>query len=241
MKKASAYVLTLLLSWAGLVLGAPAAHAHGGPIKLEVTGDGADNVNVLVTYEKDGHPVTEIVAATLTATSSDGRAFGPVPLRSAGEGQNLYRSAEPLPSGEWRVTVRATEPAKAKKTVKVKAGVVAAPVAATTPAPGPTAAPAPGSTTAPAPGSTTAPAPGSTTAPAPGTTAAPAPGTTAAPAPGQASAPAHLHEAAAGAAGKTDGDGAMGSVLRIGVIVLAAIAALAAWLVLAHRHRQTRP
>ncbi|MGW2151593.1 hypothetical protein ACWCOT_45350 [Nonomuraea bangladeshensis] len=233
MKKASAYVLALLLSWAGLVLGAPAAHAHGGPIKLEVTGDGADNVNVLVTYEKDGHPVTEIVAATLTATSSDGRAFGPVPLRSAGEGQNLYRSAEPLPSGEWRVTVRATEPAKAKKTVKVKAGVVAAPVAATTPAPGPTAAPAPGSTTAPAPGSTTAPAPG--------TTAAPAPGTTAAPAPGQASAPAHLHEAAAGAAGKTDGDGAMGSVLRIGVIVLAALAALAAWLVLAHRHRQTRP
>ncbi|MET8987218.1 hypothetical protein ABZW49_17375 [Nonomuraea wenchangensis] len=216
MKKTSAYVLTLLLSWAGLVLGAPVAHAHGGPIKLEVTGDGADNVNVLVTYEKDGHPVTEIVAATLTATSSDGRAFGPVPLRSAGEGQNLYRSAEPLPSGEWRVTVRATEPAKAKKTVKVKAGVVAAPVAATS-APGPTAAPAPGSTTAPAPG------------------------TTAAPAPGQASAPAHLHEAAAGAAGKTDGDGAMGSVLRIGVIVLAALAALAAWLILAHRHRQTRP
>ncbi|MEU8363086.1 hypothetical protein AB0C27_44440 [Nonomuraea sp. NPDC048882] len=216
MKKASAYVLTVLLSWAGLVLGAPAAHAHGGPIKLEVMGDGADNVNVLVTYKKDGHPVTEIVAATLTATSSDGRAFGPVPLRSAGEGQNLYRSAEPLPSGEWRVTVRATEPAKAKKTVKVKAGVVAAPVAATA-APGPTAAPAPGSTTAPAPG------------------------TTAAPAPGQASAPAHLHEAAAGAAGKTDGDGAMGSVLRIGVIVLAALAALAAWLVLAHRHRQTRP
>ncbi|MEV4076839.1 hypothetical protein ACGFJC_46390 [Nonomuraea fuscirosea] len=211
-KKTSAYVLTVLLSWAGLVLGAPAAHAHGGPIKLEVTGDGADNVNVLVTYKKDGHPVTEIVAATLTATSSDGRAFGPVPLRSAGEGQNLYRSAEPLPSGEWRVTVRATEPAKAKKTVKVKAGVVAAPVAATA-APGPTA-----------------PAPGSTTSPAPGTTAAPAPG--------QASAPAHLHEAAAG---KTDGDGAMGSVLRIGVIVLAALAALAAWLVLAHRHRQTRP
>jgi hypothetical protein len=215
-KKASAYILTVLLSWAGLVLGAPAAHAHGGPIKLEVTGDGADNVNVLVTYKKDGHPVTEIVAATLTATSSDGRAFGPVPLRSAGEGQNLYRSAEPLPSGEWRVTVRATEPAKAKKTVKVKAGVVAAPVAATA-APGPTAAPAPGATTAPAPG------------------------TTAAPAPGQASAPAHLHEAAAGAAGRTDGDGAMGSVLRIGVIALAALAALAAWLVLAHRHRRTRP
>ncbi|MEW1848189.1 hypothetical protein AB0392_60390, partial [Nonomuraea angiospora] len=131
MNKAPAYVLTVLLAGLMLVLGAPAASAHGGPIKLEVTGDGADNVNVLVTYKKDGHPVTEIVEATLKATSADGRSFGPVPLRSAPEGQNLYHSAEPLPSGEWRVTVTATEPAKAKATVKVKAGVVAAsPVAA---------------------------------------------------------------------------------------------------------------
>lgn len=126
MNKALTYVLTALLAGLVLILGAPAATAHGGPIKLEVTGDGADNVNVLVTYKKDGHPVTEIVEAKLTATSADGRSFGPVPLRSASEGQNLYRSAEPLPSGEWRVTVTATEPSKAKATVKVKSGVVAA-------------------------------------------------------------------------------------------------------------------
>ncbi|MFI6317470.1 hypothetical protein ACIBG8_08115 [Nonomuraea sp. NPDC050556] len=142
MNKAAAHVVTVLLAGLALVLGAPAASAHGGPIELEVTGDGADNVNVLVTYKKDGHPVTEIVEATLTATSADGRSFGPVPLRSAPEGQNLYRAAEPLPSGEWRVTVKATEPAKAKKTVKVTAGEIAS-------APAPTQTPTPTQAQAP--------------------------------------------------------------------------------------------
>lgn len=188
MNKAPAYVLTVLLAGLMLVLGAPAASAHGGPIKLEVTGDGADNVNVLVTYKKDDHPVTEIVEATLKATSADGRSFGPVPLRSAPEGQNLYHSAEPLPSGEWRVTVTATEPSKAKATVKVKAGVVAAsPVAAT------------------------------------------------APARGQATAPAR--NKAAAPATEMDDQGAMGSPLKIGIIVLVALVALAAWITLTWRHR----
>ncbi|MDP4502031.1 hypothetical protein [Nonomuraea turcica] len=189
MKKAPAYVLTVLLAGLALVLGAPAASAHGGPIKLEVTGDGADNVNVLVTYKKDGHPVTEIVEATLTATSADGRSFGPVPLRSASEGQNVYRSAEPLPSGEWRVTVTATEPSKAKATVKVKAGVVAA-----------------------------------------------APVTATPPTPDQATAPAQNKAAAATTV--VDDEGAMGTPLKIGIIVLAALAALVAWIGLAWRHNR---
>ncbi|MGP3961804.1 hypothetical protein ACTWPT_38005 [Nonomuraea sp. 3N208] len=189
MKKAPAYVLTILLAGLALVLGAPAASAHGGPIKLEVTGDGADNVNVLVTYKKDGHPVTEIVEATLTATSADGRSLGPVPLRSASEGQNVYRSAEPLPNGEWRVTVTATEPSKAKATVKVKAGVVAA-----------------------------------------------APVTATAPTPDQATAPAQNKAAAATTV--VDDEGAMGTPLKIGIIVLAALAALAAWIGLAWRHNR---
>lgn len=192
MNKAPAYLFTVLLAGLVLVLGAPAASAHGGPIKLEVTGDGADNVNVLVTYKKDGHPVTEIVEATLTATSADGRSFGPVPLRSAPEGQNLYHAAEPLPSGEWKVTVKATEPSKAKATVKVKAGVVAA-----------------------APVATTAPGPVQATAPA----------------------QAHAHDKAAATATAADEDGAMGMPFKIGIIVLAALAALAAWIGLARRHR----
>ncbi|MEV7805659.1 hypothetical protein AB0O28_22195 [Microbispora sp. NPDC088329] len=134
MKKALTYVLTVLLAGLVLTLGASAASAQGKPIKLEVTGDGADNVNVLVSYKDGNDPVMEIVAATLVATSADGRSFGPVPLRSASEGLNVYRAAEPLPAGEWKVTVTATEPAKATKTVQVKSGAVAVPQAAAAPA-----------------------------------------------------------------------------------------------------------
>lgn len=188
MNKALTYVVTVLLTGLALMLGAPAASAHGGAIKLELTGDGADNVNVLVTYKKDGHPVTEIVEATLTATSADGRSFGPVELRSAPEGQNVYHSAEPLPSGEWRVTVTATEPSKAKTTVKVKAGTVAA-----------------------APVAATAPAQDQATAPAP-------------------------NKAAAKATG-VDDEGETGMPLKIGLIILAALAALALWIGFAWRNR----
>ncbi|WP_432924328.1 hypothetical protein ACQPZZ_29215 [Microbispora sp. CA-135349] len=124
MTKALKYVLAALVAGLALMLGAPAASADSGPIKLEVTGDGDHNVNVLVTHKKDGRPVTEILDATLVATSADGRTFGPVPLKSAPEGQNLYHAAEPLPSGEWKVTVKAAEPSKASKTVTVKAGAV---------------------------------------------------------------------------------------------------------------------
>jgi hypothetical protein len=184
--KAPAYILTVLLAVLVLVLGAPAASAHGGPIELEVTGDGADNVNVLVTYKKDGHPVTEIVEATLIATSGDGRSFGPVPLRSASEGQNLYHSAEPLPGGDWEVTVTATEPSKAKATVAVKAGVVALP-----------------------------------------------PVTVTTPPSDRATAPARSHAAAP--ATVADDQGAMGLPLKIVIIVLATLVALAAWIGFASR------
>ncbi|NJP92396.1 hypothetical protein HCN51_23485 [Nonomuraea sp. FMUSA5-5] len=199
MNKAPAYLLTLLLAGLALVLGAPAAAAHGGPIELEVTGDGADNVNVLVTYKKDGHPVTEIVEATLKATSSDGRSFGPVPLRSAPEGQNLYHSAEPLPSGEWRVTVVATEPSKAKATVKVKAGAITAAPAASAPA---------------------------AATPAPSQAATPAQATPAQAAPAQAAPVAAVEDR-----------GTTGTPVKVGVIVLVALAAVAAWIGFARRHR----
>ncbi|SPL89880.1 unnamed protein product [[Actinomadura] parvosata subsp. kistnae] len=202
MNKAPAYLLTLLLAGLALVLGAPAAAAHGGPIELEVTGDGADNVNVLVTYKKDGHPVTEIVEATLKATSSDGRSFGPVPLRSAPEGQNLYHAAEPLPSGEWRVTVVATEPSKAKATVKVKAGAITAAPAASAPA---AAAPA---------------------TPAPSQAATPPQATPAQAAPAQAAPVAAVEDR-----------GTTGTPVKVGVIVLVALAAVGAWIGFARRHR----
>ncbi|MFB7224665.1 hypothetical protein [Streptomyces sp. NPDC056227] len=119
--------VAVLLAVIALLLGAPAASAHGGPISLEVTGDGDHGVNVLATWKKDRDPVEETVIGTVTATSTDGRSFGPVKLVSASEGQNLYHAAQPLPTGKWRVTVTAAEPVKAKKTVDVTARDIPAP------------------------------------------------------------------------------------------------------------------
>ncbi|MFE7236432.1 hypothetical protein ACWCRF_14705 [Streptomyces sp. NPDC002405] len=42
---------TVLFTGLVLLLGAPAASAHSGPIKLEVTGDGSHDINVLVTLK----------------------------------------------------------------------------------------------------------------------------------------------------------------------------------------------
>lgn len=122
LRNAAAVVLLAVL---GLLLGAPAAAAHGGPIVLEVSGDGDHGVNVVVTWKKDRHPVRDTVIGTVSATSTDGRSFGPVKLVSAPEGQNLYRAAQPLPTGEWHVTVTAAEPSEAKKTVDVIARDIA--------------------------------------------------------------------------------------------------------------------
>ncbi|MEU8199212.1 hypothetical protein AB0C10_36055 [Microbispora amethystogenes] len=131
MNKTLRHAVTLLLAGLVLVLGASAASADNGPIKLEVIGDGGHNVNVLATWKKNGQPVEEIVEATLTAKSADGRSFGPVQLMSASEGQNVYQPAEPLPNGEWSVTVTATKPSKARATTKVTAqDLQASPMAA---------------------------------------------------------------------------------------------------------------
>ncbi|MEU3164377.1 hypothetical protein [Streptosporangium sp. NPDC006930] len=135
MNKALRYAAAILLAGLGLLLGAPAASAAPkSPLKLEVVGDGGRNVNVLVTWKKDSRPVTEIVAATLLATAPDGRTFGPIPLKSAPEGQNLYNAAEPLPVGEWKVAVTVTKPAKVSKSASVKVQDIVLPPAEVEPA-----------------------------------------------------------------------------------------------------------
>jgi hypothetical protein len=107
----------LLAALAAVLLGAAPAQAHGGPIRLEVTGDGADRVDTVVTWKKDGHPVTDPVALTLVAApASGGPRVSPVRMMSSGEGQSFYISQSPLPKGTWRVTVTATAPAEASVT-----------------------------------------------------------------------------------------------------------------------------
>jgi len=115
-----------------LLFGAPPASAHGGPIVLEVGGDGRQGVTAVATYVGDKHMVTGQVDLTMTATASDGRTFGPVRLIASAEGQAFYTSEQPLPPGPWTVTVVATKPSAAQRTADVVS--VAAPPAPVLPA-----------------------------------------------------------------------------------------------------------
>ena len=122
--------------FAAVLLGAAPAQAHGGPIQLDVRGDGGQGVTATVTYVKDGHAVPGEVRMTYTAvSSSDGAVVGPVSMVASAEGQAFYQAKEPLPVGEWTVTVTATHPSAATKTITVTAAELVQPAAASTPAP----------------------------------------------------------------------------------------------------------
>jgi hypothetical protein len=121
-------VATLLLV-ACLLFGAPPASAHGGPIALEIGGDGRQGVTAVATYVGDKHMVTGQVDLTMTATAPDGRAFGPVRLIASAEGQAFYTAEQPLPPGPWTVTVVATKPSAAQRTADI-VSVAAPPVTA---------------------------------------------------------------------------------------------------------------
>ena len=110
-------------------LGAGTAWAHGGPIELQVQGDGGQGVNVTVTYVRDHHMVAEEVRLTYTAVSGTGETVGPVPLVASNEGQAFYRSKEPLPVGNWTVTVTATHPSPATTTIGITSAALAKPAA----------------------------------------------------------------------------------------------------------------
>jgi hypothetical protein len=110
------------------------ARAHGGPIALEVQGDGGQGVTTTVSYVRDHHPVSVQVDLSFTAVSDKGRTVGPFPLVAANEGQSFYVSKEPLPVGRWTVTVSATHPSPATKTVAVTAATLP-PLLAPAPAP----------------------------------------------------------------------------------------------------------
>jgi hypothetical protein len=119
---------------AAVLLGAAPAWAHGGPIALDVHSDGGQGITATVTYAKDGHYVTEEVAMTYTAISDKGRTIGPLPLRASAEGQSFYVSKDKLPLGKWTVTVTATHPSAASKTISLTSAKLP-PVSAPAPAP----------------------------------------------------------------------------------------------------------
>jgi hypothetical protein len=91
-----------------LVPAAPAS-AHGGPLKLEVSGDGADGVTVRATFA-DGHPAEPTIRLVLVATGEGGRSVGPVQLTQSGEGRGFYNTGSLLAPGRWQIVVSAPEP-----------------------------------------------------------------------------------------------------------------------------------
>jgi hypothetical protein len=125
-------VITVLALAFGAMLVAAPAWAHGGPVDVEVHGDGGQGLNVRATYRADQHPVNDrALELTFTAVSSDGRTAGPVKLVPSNEGQGLYESDTPLPAGRWTVTVSLAQPQQVYPSVAVESRVRGTPPART--------------------------------------------------------------------------------------------------------------
>lgn len=111
----------VVIPWLALWPAAPAA-AHGGPVALDVAGDGATGVTVRATYKKDGHPVdNQVLRLVLNAAGEGGRTVGPVQLNPANEGQGFYTSGAVLTPGRWTVVVTSPEPSPGRAEVTVEA------------------------------------------------------------------------------------------------------------------------
>lgn len=134
---ACAAVLAAVLAWPGTA----AAHAT---LALTVNTDGRGSVSVDVAWS-DGHPVTEPIAATMTAvpTATGTARVGPVALtRLPGLPTVVYSGT--LPTGQWRITVDTALPgvghceavvrvAPAGAPASTKCGVTASPTAPAAP------------------------------------------------------------------------------------------------------------
>ncbi|MEV5445014.1 hypothetical protein AB0N23_21120, partial [Streptomyces sp. NPDC052644] len=171
------------LAGPALWLAAPiAAHAHGGGLAVDITGQSSGRVEATVTWAGDGDPVEERVAATVNAVSADGRALGPWPLVRAPGTPAGYTTTEALPPGRWQVTVEIGHPGlgRAQERLEVSPGTPAS-----SPPPRPDGAPATGAAAA-GPGTPDAPGtgPASGTGPAAGTGSAPVTGPVTGPASG---------------------------------------------------------
>ncbi|PHQ53010.1 hypothetical protein BLA24_04275 [Streptomyces cinnamoneus] len=110
--RAALPAVTALTALALALTAAPAAHAHGDTLKVEVTGQVQGHVTTDVTWENDNDPVDENVAATVNAVSPDGdRTVGPWKLQRDPAKAGRYTTAETLPAGQWKVTVEVGFPA----------------------------------------------------------------------------------------------------------------------------------
>ncbi|TBN55447.1 hypothetical protein EYE40_14670 [Glaciihabitans arcticus] len=122
-------IVTIVAAGALLVGVALPAAAHGGAIHLQVVTDGAGGVSVTPTFERDGHPVEELVDPVLTATSASGKKVGPVQLVSSAEGVGVWVTESPvLEEGTWIVTVEVTTPSAATASTEIVVAPLAEPI-----------------------------------------------------------------------------------------------------------------
>ncbi|MFE2251576.1 hypothetical protein [Streptomyces lavendulae] len=159
--------LALLLPVQAVAL-AGAAHAHGDTLKVVITGQQAGKVTADVTWENDGDPVEEAVAATVNAVSADGsRTAGPWRLVRGTGGAATWTTAETLPPGTWTVTVDAGFPSLGHAQQEVAVPVVdpAPPTASSGASPAPSPSGAPATATASAPPASAPPAASAATSP----------------------------------------------------------------------------
>jgi len=120
---------TIVTAGVLLVGAALPAAAHGGAIHLDLASDGAGGVTVTPTFERDGHPVEEVVDPVLTATSASGKKVGPVQLVSSAEGIGVWvTEGAVLEEGTWTVTVAITEPSAATVTTEFEVVPLAEPI-----------------------------------------------------------------------------------------------------------------
>ncbi|PJJ62422.1 hypothetical protein [Compostimonas suwonensis] len=117
-RRVAAAIVGAVLVVLGFAMTPSAAQAHSGPYELRVSTDGAGGLNLTAQYVEDQHVVDAIMDPVATATATDGRTAGPVPLISSSEGEGLWITEEPfLDEGQWSVTVTTTTPEAATVTV----------------------------------------------------------------------------------------------------------------------------
>lgn len=147
-------VLLTAVALSGLLTAGAAgsAAAHGDTIHFDISSPAGGHPQTVATWENDGDPVTEALAATLSAVSADGHQLGPWRLVAVPGTPSTFTTREQLPVGHWKLTVESGFPAlgrgEADVTVAGTVTVASAPTAGA-PAPGAPGAPAVGPSAVP--------------------------------------------------------------------------------------------
>ncbi|MFF1874965.1 hypothetical protein [Kitasatospora herbaricolor] len=148
-KRSTGLLAVFLLAVLAALGPAGTANAHGDTIRFRIAGAPDGHPRAVASWENDGEPVDEEVAATLSAVSDDGRSVGPWRLVPVQGSPSTFSTREPLPVGRWKVTVESGFPALGRGEADLTVDVIQDPAPSATPVP---ASPAPGAATPARPG-----------------------------------------------------------------------------------------